>query len=450
MKRKPLLLTAFLCSAVAVNAQYYAPNGIATYIGGSTSLVQLTAASSYGTTPQSGSIWSMTTVNFMTSFKLNFDASFDIPTPYVPGGAGMTVVFGNHLTSKSLNPGGMFLGYYADPSLSYNPDFANSVGVEIDTRNNFLTPPYAGDINTLTDHTMITSNAMFDAAHTLAPATNFVVPNIKDGLFHHYTIDWNFCHGTLQIFRDGLLVDQALITPTSIFSNPTAVRWGFTAGIGADGDYGNQYVQNAVVTPYGCSISGCGSPCPSLAPLVATSKIDGSPCEFDCTTNTNPSCWTPIQWDWTSTCGGGTTVYHHYITSVSDHQLLPVPYGWGATLQAVVTFSDGAGHFCTSAPAAHTASCNGGYAGYKLGTSISNVEMNNDLKLYPVPATDQISISSNSNEISDIKILDVSGKLMKEYSGLSGKEQHISISEYPVGLYILRVNNEVSRMINKQ
>ncbi|MFI5172866.1 MAG: T9SS type A sorting domain-containing protein, partial [Chitinophagales bacterium] len=78
-----------------------------------------------------------------------------------------------------------------------------------------------------------------------------------------------------------------------------------------------------------------------------------------------------------------------------------------------------------------------------------NTEMMSDVLIYPNPAVDFININIEGLEISEIRMTDMSGKLIFTQQDLVGKELTINLNDVPAGIYFLsfRSNNEV---MNKQ
>ncbi|WP_452225089.1 alpha-amylase family glycosyl hydrolase [Lacinutrix chionoecetis] len=67
-------------------------------------------------------------------------------------------------------------------------------------------------------------------------------------------------------------------------------------------------------------------------------------------------------------------------------------------------------------------------------------EINNDLKLYPNPALTSFSISKTAT---NLKIFDISGKLIKTYSGEFTKGHEFNINNLSKGMYLVQIENKL-------
>ncbi len=73
-----------------------------------------------------------------------------------------------------------------------------------------------------------------------------------------------------------------------------------------------------------------------------------------------------------------------------------------------------------------------------LYNSISQLEQNNNITLYPNPATNQLNISIEGHTITQYQILDFTGKLVRSNQA-ANSELSIDVSELAQGVYLLRV-----------
>lgn len=80
----------------------------------------------------------------------------------------------------------------------------------------------------------------------------------------------------------------------------------------------------------------------------------------------------------------------------------------------------------------------------KSTLSVSSIEKNITLNVYPIPATNEINISTNEI-IGFVQIINTTGKVV---SSINSPTKNIDISELALGLYVLRLYSE-SRIINK-
>ncbi len=68
--------------------------------------------------------------------------------------------------------------------------------------------------------------------------------------------------------------------------------------------------------------------------------------------------------------------------------------------------------------------------------------------VYPNPARDQIVLKGLDTGISEIKILDITGKVVKNIT-VSGDRMNVNISDLKAGYYFIKANNQAFRLIKK-
>lgn len=76
--------------------------------------------------------------------------------------------------------------------------------------------------------------------------------------------------------------------------------------------------------------------------------------------------------------------------------------------------------------------------------SITNTDFNNDIKVYPNPATEYIMVSEN-NQIDKVMIYNVLGKLVKTFDAESHKKYQIG--DLPKGMYVVRLLDSENKLI---
>ncbi|WP_276133744.1 T9SS type A sorting domain-containing protein [Polluticoccus soli] len=192
-----------------------------------------------------GAAWSQITVDFTKSFKIDFKAMIQ-PRGLNLGedvNDGFVVVFGSNINNTmGGTTGGVTgndMGYYS-PVPGTSPDLeSNSIGVEFDFDADYdnSTPPQLvmNDINQA--HVMIARNADFNNVlqqpiFGVFPPARAILPNgsaLYDAKKHDYRIEWSCDIQHLTIYQDGQYVVNATFNPTLEFTNPAAVKWGFTA-----------------------------------------------------------------------------------------------------------------------------------------------------------------------------------------------------------------------------
>ena len=87
-------------------------------------------------------------------------------------------------------------------------------------------------------------------------------------------------------------------------------------------------------------------------------------------------------------------------------------------------------------------------------TGISNVSNNENIQLFPNPASDKITISSGKSIESNVfvNIIDVAGRVAQTASFnhlTANAQQSIDISKLAKGVYFVKINSANSEMIEK-
>ncbi len=78
-------------------------------------------------------------------------------------------------------------------------------------------------------------------------------------------------------------------------------------------------------------------------------------------------------------------------------------------------------------------------------SAASGVYFNSEVKVFPNPASDLINILAPDN--SEVKIYNSTGSIIKELT-TNGKTE-LNLSEFPKGIYIMRINNQTKRFVKK-
>ena len=242
LKRTPvlLLIITMLHFQQLRSQTFYTPVGVATTTG--TSSWNMTPSSACTGAYLAGAIWCTTPVNFNLPFTLTFQTKADIVLG--SGADGICAVFGQNLTSASLNGNAGYLGYYNPDTSAPNAQFLQSFAVEYDIFNDY---PIVNDPTWTNDHAMIARDGNpyrvppGGAAVTIMPSG----ASIKDNVFHHYKITWCPASTTLNVYFEDTLRMSSVFDYRTIFTT-TTVNWGFTAGIGSS--CSDQYLQDVVLT----------------------------------------------------------------------------------------------------------------------------------------------------------------------------------------------------------
>ncbi|TSA51553.1 MAG: T9SS C-terminal target domain-containing protein [Sphingobacteriales bacterium] len=84
-----------------------------------------------------------------------------------------------------------------------------------------------------------------------------------------------------------------------------------------------------------------------------------------------------------------------------------------------------------------------------VGDNINEISINNNLTLYPSPATNQLFISSKENiRDAQLKVFDAAGKLLFE-NNMSGMNSSIDVKNFAAGVYLLEVTAGLNIFRNK-
>jgi len=81
------------------------------------------------------------------------------------------------------------------------------------------------------------------------------------------------------------------------------------------------------------------------------------------------------------------------------------------------------------------------------GVGIDEIEKEYIISIYPNPAKDYFTINLDNNEKSDLKILDITGKVVYERN--FSKEINISTEKFKEGIYFVKVKNNDNIIIRK-
>lgn len=423
--KKIFLLLATAAIATNTNAQFttVAP---ATFNTG-TGLLDLVPGNYSTGSFVNGAAWSTVTVDFTRSFTIDYDASFT--TTYGTGADGHVVVFGNNINPTTSVNGtqGADMGYY-DAS---NSQFDNSLGIEFDIFDN------GSGMNDLdSDHVMIAYDASpsntIAGPVTIDPAGTSVA--VEDGQFHHYRIVWDCERRKLNVFWNNMSTPRlsASITPSAYFTNPTNVKWGFTAA--RENSASRHFVKNVVI--------GQSDLCMSC--MHATTNIDLKDCNgsvrqivFDI--HTAPISGTVVS--------GYVIDYGDGLTQTFTPPLsAPVHYYPSGTYTATITvvgWNRETGDCCREVITVHfyVPECNvEGEPRLSPDNSGSPYdEANSKVKVFPNPAKDEITVFMPDNQFNKIVVTNITGKVVfsKTYDEQSSAQ--ITMKEITSGIYFIKV-----------
>lgn len=129
-----------------------------------------------------------------------------------------------------------------------------------------------------------------------------------------------------------------------------------------------------------------------------------------------------------------------------DANTITVPYGCGSCLnvQSYYLFED----VCISTD---SLLCNGGVDALSCSVSVSEIELNDQVKIFPNPSIDAITLSFQSNSWEEIKLSDLFGKNCLTEIVHGNDFITIDLSGFKAGVYILSViSADKNHIINKK
>lgn len=87
------------------------------------------------------------------------------------------------------------------------------------------------------------------------------------------------------------------------------------------------------------------------------------------------------------------------------------------------------------------------YAKFTITTGIADIE-NASFNIYPNPAYNHIVIANVKQSVESIKILDITGKLVKQMS-INKEKSQFDVSNLKEGIYFLKIDNQVMKFIKE-
>ena len=77
--------------------------------------------------------------------------------------------------------------------------------------------------------------------------------------------------------------------------------------------------------------------------------------------------------------------------------------------------------------------------------STEDISFENSISVWPIPTKDVLYISSSSNNLSEISISDVNGRLIKHETLNNTNNSEINVSNIPTGIYFLKLSNDLEQ-----
>ncbi len=172
-------------------------------------------------------------------------------------------------------------------------------------------------------------------------------------------------------------------------------------------------------------------------------------CRFNLTANgMTLAGWTMAEYDW-YILPSTTPVVVDYSSLPTDNVILTFPLGFTGDIEVVFKAVDKKGDTCTFKRIVHL-DCNKGTVKKPMHQTPSDgTSTVNGLAIYPNPTDNAVTITSTSEEINMVQVIDVNGKKVGDYSFNRTMEANISLENLPPGVYLLKVNNTTTKVVTK-
>src|SRR5690606_9312829 len=77
----------------------------------------------------------------------------------------------------------------------------------------------------------------------------------------------------------------------------------------------------------------------------------------------------------------------------------------------------------------------------KITTSVDNVQLGNNVSIYPNPASDKVRIESPESELVAVSVWDLNATERITLNNMNGKTNEINVSTLESGIYIIALKN---------
>lgn len=188
--------------------------------------------------------------------------------------------------------------------------------------------------------------------------------------------------------------------------------------------------------------------CYDDAKLDVKSYIDDKGnCIFTATANVVTSNYI-VGYQWQGV--GGAVIHHTHLSSNSYTFMLPP--GGSATISVTIymvdtNFNDTSKGPCCQAYLTADVKCDG--KGKKFARSSDKTTTKEAIAIFPNPTEDAVTVRSSKEPINTIQVIDVNGKKVASYNYDGTQNANISLEKLPPGNYLLRINNQTSKVISK-
>lgn len=165
-----------------------------------------------------------------------------------------------------------------------------------------------------------------------------------------------------------------------------------------------------------------------------------------------------------------TNVLHHYFVVNNALGVQPLHYvwNWGDGTQDTIAYPSHtysiAGYYNICLTITDSVGCTNSYCDFSYlqkspnaiisvsvipqGTlGINEITKSENIKIYPNPAKDNITIETNSNIKQDLEILNLLGQMV--YASSINLKSTINVSSFPKGVYFIRINTNKGTLVKK-
>jgi len=82
--------------------------------------------------------------------------------------------------------------------------------------------------------------------------------------------------------------------------------------------------------------------------------------------------------------------------------------------------------------------------------SIQNPALSEGLTIYPNPSTEYVNVESSNENLTQIMVADITGKILISLNNLDVEKQSINVSNLSEGIYFVNINNSITKKIIKK
>lgn len=436
---KKIILSLFtLATATFAQAQFNVVTP--TTYNSNTGIIDMLPGGTCGT-PVNGAAWDPVTLDFTKNFTIDWEAKL---TAYHGVGAdGHMVIFGSNINTA---PGGTIgggaggmLGYFNTPGTAFN----NSVGVEFDIFDNgaLTSDPWQ-------DHIMVRRNANLGSVIAAAVTTDPGGASTQTGTYRNYRLEWDCENQQLHIYYMGNYRTTASFNPAAEFTNPAAVKWGFTAS--KDWFCSHHILRRVVVGQSDL----CGT-CMHAQNLVSFVGCGGGGYQMIFTPTANPLPDIEVSAFIVDYGDGTSTTLLPPFGALAHTYFTPGP----KTVTVVAVGYDRiTGDCCREKITTRLVIPNcaaGGSAGKGAGNT-TTVEDNvisdyaKSFHVYPNPTSGIINIVTDNTTFNKLVISDITGKVLFEQQYKGASDAVVDMGKFANGSYVVNIYTDKGEMLTER